>query len=65
MAVIVEIADSEPSGGVLVGNSRAARGGEVKKLTVASVPVEEPPLLEFLGGVSGIDLRLHVTVGDD
>src|SRR5438552_15046005 len=50
---------------MLVGYSRPARSGEVKKLTVTSVPIEESSLPEFLRGVPGIDLRIHMTVGDD
>src|SRR5258708_36133377 len=50
---------------MLVGYSRPARSGEVEELTVASVPIEESPLLEFLRGAPGIDLRIHVAIGDD
>src|SRR5260370_28706250 len=50
---------------MLVGYSRPARAGEIKKLPVASVPIEEPSLLEFLRGVSRSALGIHVTVADD
>src|SRR5436309_1743270 len=65
MAVVIQVTERQTARSVRIGDSGSRLRGEIIKLPIAAVPVEQSLLPERLTGASGVDLRVYMTIGED
>ncbi len=47
------------------GDAASGLRRQIEELPVSSIPVEQPPLLEFFSGVTCVHFGIYVAVGED
>jgi hypothetical protein len=65
MAVVIQVTERQTARSVRIGDSGSRLRGEIIKLPIAAVPVEQSLLPERLTGASGVDLRVYMAIGED